>query len=73
MLPGGHIDLYYLGLRRKDARFDQGTALEERHSLGARVWGAYSEFDYNFEFVGQSGDFGGASPVTIRHRLRRPV
>ena len=38
-LPGGHVDLYYLGLEREHAEFDQGTARELRHSLGARIWG----------------------------------
>jgi len=33
-LPGGNVDLYYLGLDRKNARFEQGTAHELRHSVG---------------------------------------
>jgi len=59
-LPGGHLDLYYLGLERKTARFDQGVAREERHSLGVRLWGGQSGWDYNFEFVEQFGTFGSA-------------
>jgi len=35
--PGGHVDLYYLGIERQNAEFDQGTARELRHSLGARI------------------------------------
>src|SRR5229473_2237813 len=48
-LPGGNIDLYYLGLDRKNASFDQGTAHELRHSLGTRIWGRKAGWDYNFE------------------------
>src|SRR2546425_1120728 len=58
-LPGGHIDLYYLGLDREDAGFDQGTAREQRHTLGTRIWGRKGGWDYNFEFVYQFGSFGG--------------
>ena len=57
-LPGGNVDLYYLGLDRDGAQFDQGTAREERHTLGTRIWGRKSGWDYNFEFVYQFGNFG---------------
>ena len=58
-LPGGNVDLYYLGLDRQNARFDQGTANELRHSVGTRIWGRESGWDYNLEFVYQFGRFGG--------------
>ena len=58
-LPGGNVDLYYLGLDRQNVRFDQGTANELRHSVGARIWGRESGWDYNLEFVYQFGRFGG--------------
>jgi hypothetical protein len=58
LLPGGHLDLYYLGLVRDVARFAQGSAREKRHSVGARIWGTHAAWDYNFEFVYQFGDFG---------------
>jgi hypothetical protein len=57
-LPGGNIDVYYLGLERDAARFDQGIAREERHSIGFRVWGKNSGWDYNAEGVYQFGTFG---------------
>ncbi len=57
-LPGGNVDLYYLGLDRKNASFDQGTADELRHSVGTRLWGRMAGWDYNFEFVYQFGRFG---------------
>ena len=57
-LPGGNIDFYYLGLDRKNASFAQGTAHELRHSIGTRIWGRKSAWDYNLEFVYQFGTFG---------------
>jgi hypothetical protein len=57
-LPGGNIDLYYLGLNRKNADFDQGTERERRHSLGTRIWGRHAGWDYNVELVYQLGTFG---------------
>jgi alginate export protein len=54
------IDLYYLGLDRKTARYDQGTAAERRHSAGTRLWGRPAAWDYNFELVYQWGSFGSA-------------
>jgi hypothetical protein len=58
-LPGANMDLYYLGLERKDAEFNQGEARELRHTLGTRFWGKFLQLDYNFEFVYQLGSFGG--------------
>lgn len=56
------IDLYYLGLDRKLARFDQGTAPELRESIGTRIWRRAAPWDYNFELVYQWGQFG-AAPI----------
>jgi len=57
-LPKGKIDLYYLGLDRKRARFDEGIGRELRHSIGARIWGRTESWDYNTELVYQWGSFG---------------
>jgi len=57
-LPGGNVDLYYLGTDRKTAHFNQGAGREVRHSAGARLWGAGSGWDYNYEMVYQWGRFG---------------
>jgi len=57
-LPGGHLDAYYLGVTRDAAQYDQGTAREKRHSIGMRIWGEQSGWDYNLEFVYQFGEFG---------------
>jgi hypothetical protein len=58
LLPAGHIDLYYLGLNREEARFDQGMGREVRHTLGLRLWGHPGPWDYNIEVVYQLGTFG---------------
>jgi len=51
------LDVYYLGLARDVAHFDQGTANETRHTFGARVWhqGAWA---YDAEAMFQVGRFG---------------
>jgi hypothetical protein len=58
LLPKGNVDLYYLGIDRKSARFDQGTAKEVRHSVGTRLWGRDRRWDYDYELVYQWGSFG---------------
>jgi hypothetical protein len=54
------LDVYYLGLARDAAHFDQGTANETRHTFGARVWhqGAWA---YDAEAMFQAGRFGSAT------------
>jgi hypothetical protein len=64
-LPHKHtLDVYYLGLNRKEATFERGTAQEVRHSLGARIFQpAATErpgWDFDFEGVWQFGTFGTA-------------
>lgn len=62
--PDLKMDVYYMGLDRKLARFDQGAGREVRHSFGARFSNsapgganARGAFDYDVEIVGQSGTF----------------
>jgi alginate export protein len=57
-VPGLTADLYYLGLERRNARFDVGTAHELRHTTGTRLWGGGGGWDYNTELVLQTGSFG---------------
>jgi len=56
--PGAHLDVYYFGLRNSKAKFQQGGALEERHSIGTRFWGNKGAWDYDVEPVLQFGSFG---------------
>lgn len=58
VLPGGYIDIYYMGIARRTGRFDQGSARETRHSVGTRLWGGKAGWDYNYEMVFQWGAFG---------------
>jgi hypothetical protein len=44
---GLSLDLYYLGLDRKNATFAQGTARERRHTIGARLFGQRTGFDWH--------------------------
>jgi hypothetical protein len=52
------MDLYYLGLNRDEARFNQGKGRELRHTVGIRYWGVNGYWDYDFELVYQFGTFG---------------
>jgi len=57
-IPTLKADLYYLGLNRENARFAQGTADEHRHTVGTRLFGKASGFDWNVEAALQFGRFG---------------
>ena len=55
---GGNFDFYYLGIRRDNARFEEGTAKEIRHTLATRYWKGGGGFIYNLEAAYQFGTFG---------------
>ena len=59
---GVGYDLYYLGLDRKNATFERGTAAELRHTFGARLWRPIATeepgADFDYEGVVQFGTFG---------------
>jgi len=57
--PHLNLDLYYLGFDNERAHFGGVPGDEARHSLGARIFGAVDDWDWNFEGVGQFGSFGG--------------
>jgi hypothetical protein len=59
VLPDGHVDVYYLGLDRQDAEFEDGVGRERRHSVGVRAFGSPGPWDYDIEAVWQFGDFAG--------------
>ncbi len=44
---GLSLDLYYLGLDRKNATFAQGRARERRHTIGTRLFGHRTGFDWD--------------------------
>ena len=57
-IKGGNVDLYYLGLARKDAAFQKSTENELRHTVGARFWGGRNGWSYDSESMFQWGTFG---------------
>jgi Alginate export len=57
------LDVYYLGLETDDPKTINGTSgVEERHTIGARIWGKFGEsnFGYDAEGAYQFGDLGSA-------------
>ncbi len=53
-----NFDLYYLGIRHRFPRFEEGSQEEVRHSFGIRHWGSVGRLAYNNEAVLQTGSFG---------------
>ncbi len=57
-IPGG-TEVYYLGLDLDEARYEDGTAPETRHTIGVRRFGSIGRsFRYNTELMFQFGSFG---------------
>jgi hypothetical protein len=52
-----NIDVYYLGLWRSNAKFDDGSGSELRHSVGARFFGKQHAVKYDLEALYQFGNF----------------
>jgi hypothetical protein len=56
------LDVYYLGLDRRQAAFQRGTAQELRHTLGARISRPVATeqpgLDFDYEGLWQFGTFG---------------
>ena len=60
-LPKAKVDLYYLGIDRKRARFDQGIGRESGIRSGREFGEKNESWDYNTELVYQWGSFGQGS------------
>lgn len=56
--PKGGLDLYYIGFRDEEGSFAQGSAVEDRHTFGARWFGALNGWEWNWEAFHQTGAFG---------------
>lgn len=54
-----NIDLYYLGLSKTKAVFEDSAGKERRHSVGSRIWGTDGGWKYDIEGVYQFGKFTG--------------
>jgi hypothetical protein len=61
--PTPNLDVYYLGLKKKRAVFDDGMGNEVRHSVGTRIWKNSGEADFDLEAVYQVGKL---SEATVR-------
>ncbi|HEX2712186.1 MAG TPA: alginate export family protein [Candidatus Acidoferrales bacterium] len=48
---------YYIGLNRKVASFNRKAGHEVRETLGSRIWSQGRVFDYNTDFIFQTGSF----------------
>jgi hypothetical protein len=53
-----NADLYYLGLWKERARFDNASGEEYRHSVGARIWRNTGNWIYDLEALVQFGTIG---------------
>jgi hypothetical protein len=51
-------EFYYIGLKRRDAAYQQIIGNETRHSFGTRLFGSHAGWDWNFEGIYQTGSFG---------------
>ena len=56
-----NIDFYYIGIRRDNAPFEEGTENECRHTVGFRIWRNGKGFNYDLEAAYQFGRFGNGS------------
>lgn len=52
-----NLDVYYLGLWKREAVFDDGKGPELRHTFGTRIWNDVGNWKYDFEVGYQSGSF----------------
>lgn len=53
------FDVYYIGLRDRNAVFDQGAGRQVAHTFGARIFGDNGSFHWNLEGAYQRGTFAG--------------
>ncbi len=53
-----------MGIDNKSVPFDgKGSGREQRQTIGTRLWGTASHWDYNDEFTFQFGRFGGSDSI----------
>jgi hypothetical protein len=53
------VDIYYIGLRDRNAVFDQGAGRQLAHTFGTRIFGDNSTWYWNAEAALQRGTFAG--------------
>lgn len=52
---------YYIGLNRKSSSFNGKSGEEIRETVGSRIWNQGALFDYNTDFIFQTGSFANGS------------
>ena len=58
---GGTGAGYYMGVDRERSVYAQGIGPEQRHTIGFKYAGAHKWFEFNYDVIGQWGDFRGAA------------
>ena len=61
LYTGGTGAGYYLGVARDQSVYAQGIGPEHRHTFGFKYAGVWKAFDFNYDVIGQWGDFNGAN------------
>src|SRR5262249_11071047 len=62
-----NLDFYYLGVDRKHVVYNQGAGEEQRHTLGARLWGQNNNaWSYDTEAMYPFGDFNSGTITAWR-------
>ncbi len=72
-IKGGNIDLYYLGLARKNTPFEKGSQSELRHTVGGRFWGGRNGWSYNSETMFQWGGVWPQWHTSLGHHSRHRI
>ncbi|WP_419868457.1 alginate export family protein [Chryseobacterium sp. CT-SW4] len=57
----GNLEVYYLGIHRDKAFFEEKVSDEKRHTMGTRFWRNGAGLIYNIEAAYQFGNFTGGS------------
>jgi hypothetical protein len=59
-LPGATAGGYYLDVARERSLYVQGVGPERRYTIGFKYSGAWKAFEFNYDVIGQWGQFAGA-------------
>lgn len=51
---------YYLGVDQRESFYVQGVGSERRHTIGGKFAGTWKALDFNYDVIGQWGEFAGA-------------
>jgi hypothetical protein len=71
---GGTGSAYYLGVDRAQSVYTQGLGAERRHTLGGKFAGVWKAWEFNYDLIGQWGEFAGAAArawaVSVENSMR---